>query len=365
MRYILSLLIGVGFPTFVAKSAADEAKAAEAEAVRRLIRQLGSEDFEEREQAAKQLVARGSAVLDALEAARRAKDPEIARKAWECMRLIDPSLELKPQILACIKQLQSSDDAERKKAASILCALGPKLAPFVATLADGLDNPEIEVRLRTAVVLAHMGPKAEVALPKLLRILKDSSPPTNELRQQAMQVLVEMGPAGRQGVPILLHILETEGPEMQTHVVHHLGELGQDDARVGPALLKALSRGDLLDKSRAAFSLSLLQKEPEKAIPAIVQILMTHTFKGANEDDLERGLIESLQNYGASAEPAIPYLLQVIKNWKRKDVTVRRAALLTLICIGPAAHKVVPQLKDLGTAPSEEAISRLLTRLID
>ncbi len=359
---VIAVLILSAF--FVATAVADETKAADAEAVRRLIRQLGSEDFEEREQAAKQLIARGPAVLEALEAARRAKDPEIARKAWECMRQIDPSLEIKPQILAWIKQLRSPDLEVRHRAGDGLFALGPKLAPFVPNLIEVLDDPDLEVRSWAAVALAHVGPKAEQAIPKLLRMLKDQTPGTNEHRMHVMQALEGIDTCGRQTVPILLHILETEEPQMQMFAASSLGKLGAEDARVGPALLKsACDKGNWEVQRTALWSLAQLRKEPEKAVPILVQYLRTRPFATRDNAELHaHALIRCLGEYGPLAEPAIPCLVEIFKDHKR-DPSVRKGAINTLYLIGPVAHKEVPRLKDLKEPISARALEEILQNL--
>ena len=301
-------------------------KAAEAKVVSELIRQLGAEDFEKREQAVKQLIARGQAVMGALEEASRSKDPELARRARECILGIDPDYEFRPQVLAWIKQLRSSDDMVRASASNSLIKLGPKLKPFVPAVAEILKDPNPDVRMKTVCLLRGAGPIAEKALPELLSILKDRTTETNNLRLEVMNALENMGPPGRQAIPIFLQILEEEEPLMQKCAMYSLVELGREDPRVEPALWKAYSQSKNWDvQYKAVCYLARLRKAPEKVIPAILRMLRSHSFKGAEGENDERGLILSLGEFGPLAEPAIPYLIQVIKDERRNESMLANA----------------------------------------
>jgi len=66
------------------------------ERVQALIRQLGDDAFETREKAAEELVALGPVAVSALQAASKDKDPEVSRRADDCLKMIqkqtDPAL---------------------------------------------------------------------------------------------------------------------------------------------------------------------------------------------------------------------------------------------------------------------------------
>jgi hypothetical protein len=63
--------------------------AGDAGALKALVRQLGDRSFRKREQAAGRLVAAGGAALPLLRQAARSADPEVARRAAECVRHIE------------------------------------------------------------------------------------------------------------------------------------------------------------------------------------------------------------------------------------------------------------------------------------
>jgi HEAT repeat protein len=324
--------------------------------VERLVRQLGSEDFEKRENAAKDLVEVGPQALDALRKATTHQDQEMARLAKECIR----SIEYNAKVAALLRKLRSTKPEEREDAQIGLCDLAAQLEPIVPALVAALDDPNLEVRVCVAVVLYHMGPKSEKALPKLLAILKDKSPGTSTLRLCVIRALKRMGPPGKQAVPILLNILETETPEMRIYAADGLGSLGQDDPRVVPALFSALSNRDIRVRLESAYALHALRKEPERTVQAVMHILDQYPFKKEEMPD-KGSFIRLLGHYGPQAEPAITYLIKVCGDLQGES-HVRGDAKRALVKIGPAAYKALPGLKELGDDPSEYEFYELIRK---
>src|SRR5690242_6920522 len=71
------------------------AEQADADQVTRLIRQLGSDQFRERQQASTELEAIGEPAWEALaDAAARSDDPEVRRRARQLVRAIESRREL-------------------------------------------------------------------------------------------------------------------------------------------------------------------------------------------------------------------------------------------------------------------------------
>jgi HEAT repeat protein len=333
--------------------------AAEEQRIERLARLLGSEQFDEREKAAKELVEIGAPGLEVLRRAATSPDAEIARRAKECVQRI----ELNVKVGIYLRQLRSTDNEERLKAVRELSGIGRELRTVLPSLVELLDDPDIQVKEYAVIVLGGIGPEAESALPKLLGILKEKGSGTSDLRLRVMQVLKPLGPSGRKGVPILIEILETDTPQMQEYAAHTLGKIGQENPRVGSALLKAVSQtGNWEVQYSAAFSLAQLRMEGEKAVPAILKMLRTRAFDTHEEESRERTLVFCLGLYGSQAAPAIPYLVGVVKDEKRR-VSLRENALEVLIQIGPMAHEAVPGLKDLKGRVTSRVLEEITEQL--
>ena len=119
MRYTLSLLIGAGiagrrvmlcatvFALFgsICSAMADETE----KRVERLVKQLGSENFDEREHAGKELIEVGAPALAELRRVARSTDPEVAHRARMCI----PVIEINGKVMAIAAELRSKSAEER------------------------------------------------------------------------------------------------------------------------------------------------------------------------------------------------------------------------------------------------------------
>jgi HEAT repeat protein len=324
--------------------------------VQALVRLLGSENFDEREKAVQELIKVGARALEPLRKASASADPEVARLARVCIAKIEHNAKVD----ALLRKLRSTKPEEREEGSIGLCDLAPELEPIVPALIAALDDPDIQVREFVAVVLYHMGPKSEKALPKLLAILQDKSAGTNGLRLWVIRALKAMGPPAKQAVPILLIILETETPEMRMYAADGLGSLGQDDPKVGPALLLALSNRHIRVSLNSAYALHALRTEPERAVQAVMHILEHYPFK-KEEMSVKASFIRLLGYYGPQAEPAITYLVKVCGDLGG-DPAVRGDAKRALVKIGPAAYKALPGLKELGQDPPDYEFHELIKK---
>ncbi|HOX04771.1 MAG TPA: hypothetical protein PK280_00095 [Planctomycetota bacterium] len=117
---------------------ADEAKAA----IEKLIRNLGSADFEVREQASLEIVRQGPAALGLLREAAKSKDAEVATRAGAAVTAIE--MQVKASKLAGIKALGSAGQnvvrAECIKASA--AAAGADKAAAEAEAAGKADDAE-------------------------------------------------------------------------------------------------------------------------------------------------------------------------------------------------------------------------------
>src|SRR5205814_9077475 len=83
--------------------------------VNELIRQLGSDNFQQREQASKDLISLGEPALTALRLAAKGTDADVARRATACITQIERNL----RIVVLIRTLQQERDPTTKVKAII------------------------------------------------------------------------------------------------------------------------------------------------------------------------------------------------------------------------------------------------------
>lgn len=144
--------------------------------VKTLIGQLAHDDFEAREKAAEELVSLGSAAVFALEAASRDTDPEVSRRAADCLKKIkeqsDPQLVKSALQLVGLRQppgaaavllafLASHEGALRQEAQAALWATTQPKGKLDPVLNQALSDPD---PIRQAAAQAVLGQDGGVYL---------------------------------------------------------------------------------------------------------------------------------------------------------------------------------------------------------
>jgi HEAT repeats len=135
----------------------DSAKVANADAkqIKKLIRELGSDDFEVREKATQGLSQIGRPALPALREALQSTDAEVRQRARRIMDSIQTSTKY------LLESLKDADPAQRKEAAEILERLGAAAKPVVPTLVEALKDKDESVRDAVINALLAIDPAAE------------------------------------------------------------------------------------------------------------------------------------------------------------------------------------------------------------
>jgi hypothetical protein len=142
------------------------------ERVRALVRRLGDDSFEEREKAARELVAAGAAAVPLLRQAARDSDAEVARRAEECLRKIGrrdgsgPALPAAVRLAAArripgaaealLNLLPADDESLGREVRAALHALAQGGAPDAA-LVKALTGGEPARRAAAAAALGKDG----------------------------------------------------------------------------------------------------------------------------------------------------------------------------------------------------------------
>jgi HEAT repeat protein len=187
--------------------------------------------------------------------------------------LLEELGEDRPALLArCLAGLAAGDAADRVRALTVLCALGPVTeaaaealllagveplwhlerrrvaalaragAPVVPALASALGHPDPAVRARAEAALEALGPAAVAAVPALLEM--PSWPGTAEERGEAVAPSPALFAAGRAAVPALLAALAHPWPPARARAAAVLGARKRDDPSAVPALIAGLADPD-------------------------------------------------------------------------------------------------------------------------
>jgi HEAT repeat protein len=221
--------------------------------VAKLIKMLGSDDFDEREDASRQLVALGSRVLKDLQDATKDPDVEVVRRAEECLRQIKQGSTVHV-LQAAVRQLGRTKDPAaagvllgylptadqegladevRETLTSLAVREGKADAAVVAALAD--KDP-----LRRAAAGAALA-RAKVAdeLPAVRKLMADS-----DAKVKARVALALASIREKAAVPVLISLLDDpglNGVEVAT-IEDTLFRLGEDRSPLAVASSDATAR---------------------------------------------------------------------------------------------------------------------------
>jgi HEAT repeat protein len=319
-----------------------------------LIRQLGSEDFDARDQATSKLTAIGAAALQRLRRATDNPDPEIAARSQACISII----ETNEKVISLVKGFTDKSADERAKVLGKLhgCRSAAKIA--LPTVLAAMDDADDWVRQCAIRVVWDYGPAAEATVPKLLEIAKSDKRSESD-RWYSLIAFQYIGSSAEKTVPDLLDLLQAREARIRQGAASSLGHLGKANKEVHPALLKLLKDPDLTVQGTAAASLGLHGKNSEETVPALVELLKRYKgYKG--KDDPRSCVFFALEQLGASASPAIPTLVEVGEDQKETD-SVRSRAVQTIGVIGEQTSDAIPALRRFAEN-SKEPILALMAK---
>lgn len=141
--------------------------AATKERITRLVRRLGSEDFTEREQASKELVAAGGVAVPFLRQAAQSGDVEVAQRAQQCLKQIkgETDAEVTTAVIRLIGLRRPAGAAEvllgfLPAAADEALAREARFALAAVAVADGKPDPVLATALQDADPLRSAAARA-------------------------------------------------------------------------------------------------------------------------------------------------------------------------------------------------------------
>jgi HEAT repeat protein len=198
--------------------------AADLEQINALIKQLGDDDFDKREEASKRIITVGAAALPRLRVALKNANAEVARRAGECIDAIEKAKPGSPVAQAAARALVirhpegagqalleylpviSGEPALAEEILFALDGLAERDARTRATLAAALKDASPVRRAGAACILARRGDKAEQEAVK--KLLEDKEP---LVRLRAAQGALAM--LDKAAMPVLIALLES--PEVE------------------------------------------------------------------------------------------------------------------------------------------------------
>ena len=272
----------------------------------------------------------------------RDPDPHVVRETIRV--LIAGGADAVPMLLVPSGKRGGIPGALRRR---ILIEIGaPAVAPLVARLESRTARPDEPAT--ALLLLAALGPRAEGAIPAVLRWLTEP---------QAYLSLAGIGPAS---VPALREVLRGADARRRERALTVLGMLGPDAAPALPEILAALKDPDGRFRALAAETLGKLGPAADVTVPDLIAALEDGRFLG------RIAAVSALAIRGKDRVEVVPALLAALRA-KRGDAergpfdggwrACRRAAVSALGSLGPLAEDALPALRDLHD--DEDAFLRI------
>ena len=191
-------------------------------------------------------------------------------------------------------------------------------------LETALKDADLRVRLEAAGTLGVLAPRADAAVPVLIAVLQDAAAPASA-RTAAMEHLGRCGARAASAVPALIAVVQQEKFAKIGMIRHHTFA------------------------SEAVVALGRIGPEAKEAIPLLIANL-GKDFANPNWENRTTKYIPGRENPVALALARIgPAALPELRKAARdsQDVDQRRAAVIALGFLGPAAREAVPELEAL------------------
>jgi HEAT repeat protein len=147
-----------------------------------------------------------------------------------------------------VKQLKSSDTAERRAAAKALEEGGAESKAAVPALIKALKDRDTFVRRFSAQALGAIGPDARQAVSALTTTLNDSH---KEVQEAAARALGKLGPAGVETLIVIVRD-DSRDATMRRQAIDSLNSLGQDAHSAVPTLTELIKEPAAKGKKKAA-----------------------------------------------------------------------------------------------------------------
>jgi HEAT repeat protein len=172
---------------------------------------------------------------------------------------------------ALLEALRSADlDTRRPALMSALLSLGKEAKPAMPLMLDFLDDQDFHTQYWACRVFGAIGPEAQVAVPKLLPLVRTG---VVSVRRNAAAALGLIGPdIGPQGLDVLIQALNDPLQPVREQAAIALGRLGDFAKPAVPALEELLSdESTFAARSRGAEALWRLNPQSPTPLRVLLQ----------------------------------------------------------------------------------------------
>lgn len=210
----------------------------------------------------------------------------------------------------------------------------PQLRSEVELLTESLHDNSAVVRRRAVEGLsAVLAGGARIDAKVIVPALRD---PDSEVRAAAAKALAR---SGRQAVAPMIELLGSAEPADQARAARVLAKMGAESKAAVPALVRVLGVSDDGVQEAALEALANIGPDASAAVAPISRML------GARPSlDKRKVLIYALGEIGAASKPAVPLIIEALRDQSDSEGFLNVVAADALGKIGPGAASAVPAL---------------------
>lgn len=256
------------------------------------------------------------------------KDLNARAKAAEALAQIGP--EARRAVPDLVKHLKD-DDMVRKNVAEALAQIGGLTSSDVATVAEGLKDPNRDVRIAISAALVKAGSEAKEAVPALMVALKDDE---LKVKINAAAALAKVGAGAKEAVPALTAALKDPSMDIKVSAAGALMGIGPDAKPAVKPLVEALSGASKDLKLNVVGAFEKIGADAKEAVPALIKLMRENR---ADKEFLSK-VIDALGAIGPASKEGAS---QIAIALEFKDI--RQNAQDALVKIGKGAVPVLKQ----------------------
>lgn len=273
------------------------------EDIPKLIAQLSSDKFQQRQQAAARLTAIGPGARLSLREVEKSDDREVARLAS-----------------ACIAEMKKDFDPNRaEQAIKVIAARRPE--GTVEVLLPLLNDGEVGVRYTASSVIPLFGKELRPLVPRLIRSCEMLDPNVLHDVDDALPKIIQ----AEELLPILLEAARDPVPRCRAQALYYLRTVPGQDDKTFPVIMGALKDQSVVVRKVAIWQLCFFSGDRSRAretVPTLLKMLEEeHRWKPGElwsiYDDSESEALQAIQTLtvlGSEAKTAVPPLLKYLKS---------------------------------------------------
>ncbi|MHC4559344.1 MAG: HEAT repeat domain-containing protein [Planctomycetota bacterium] len=249
-----------------------------------------------------------------------------------------------PAVASLIQALASKDKLVRREAANALGNIGLPASTAIEQLANILKDEDEFVRQNAAQALGKIDLTNLEPVPALIVAMKDKS---FRVRRAAGTTLLRIGPANKDIIFAFIRVAQDNWKYFKTIGREYIGPsntliqscerffglLGPRQSYIVPDLIEMLRSSEKQSHLPAIWALGRIGKAAKPAVPYILESM--------KNPDLQERALEALRKISPQAKAAVPGLVKMLE-----DKHKRFSAAAALEGIGPAAYEAIPALQN-------------------